>query len=81
MAESPVASITTNVTRWPLRYSRNANTWLVIADHVVTVDFVPALPPPAIRTQTLASPLETSRPAHRGCISPITAPFSPSPPW
>lgn len=68
-----MASITTNVTWAPTRCSRSANTWLVTEPHVVTVDVVPARPPPAIRTQTFASRLDTSSPAQRGWTISITA--------
>ena len=43
-------------------------TALVIDARVVTVDRAAARPPQATRTHSFASRLDTSRPAHRGCI-------------
>jgi len=40
--------------------------------HVVTVDDVFRPDPPCIRTQTFAFRLETSIPAHRGCMTSMT---------
>ncbi len=61
-----------------IKCSRNASTWLVTAPQVVTVDLAAARPAPATRTQTFASRLETSTPAHRGCMrSMATSPFRP----
>ncbi len=56
-----------------IRCSRNASTWLVTDPHVVTVSVALRRPDPGTRTQTFASRLEMSIPAHRGCTTSITA--------
>src|SRR5437899_10446805 len=62
------AQVTRSATRW----WRRARTWVLVDPHVVTVSVVLPRPAPATRTQTFASFLEMSRPAHRTCTTSIT---------